>query len=93
VGWHVDPLARLLVQVPTLPCVGSADASHGLGEHVASVRVPKVHDAGPDTVYPSLHVGAHVAPSASELPQLPTPPLVGSAGASQFESKVQMFPW
>ena len=30
VGWHVDPLASELVQVPTPPCVGSADASHGL---------------------------------------------------------------
>ena len=27
VGWHVDPLTRLLVQLPTAPLVGAADAS------------------------------------------------------------------
>ena len=32
-GWHVDPLARELVQSPTAPFVGAADASHGLGTH------------------------------------------------------------
>jgi hypothetical protein len=93
VGWHVDPLASELVQVPTPPCVGSADASHGLREHVAAVTVPKLHVDAPETVYPSLHVGWHVDPLASELVQVPTPPCVGSAEASQFESKVQMFPF
>ena len=29
VGWHVDPLARELVQSPAPPFVGAADASHG----------------------------------------------------------------
>ena len=29
VGWHVDQLARELVQSPTAPFVGAADASHG----------------------------------------------------------------
>ena len=57
VGWHVEPLARELVQVPTLPFVGAADASHGFAEHVAAVNVPKVHELVPDTVYPELHVG------------------------------------
>jgi len=28
VGWHVDPLARELVQSPAPPFVGAADASH-----------------------------------------------------------------
>jgi hypothetical protein len=28
-GWHVEPLARELVQSPTPPFVGAADASHG----------------------------------------------------------------
>ena len=28
VGWHVDPLARELVQVPTPPFVGAVEASH-----------------------------------------------------------------
>ena len=27
VGWHVDPLARELVQLPTAPFVGAVDAS------------------------------------------------------------------
>mmetsp|Transcript_9768 Transcript_9768/g.44500 ORF Transcript_9768/g.44500 Transcript_9768/m.44500 type:complete len:153 (+) Transcript_9768:96-554(+) len=30
VGWHVDPLARELVQSPAPPFVGAADASHGI---------------------------------------------------------------
>jgi len=30
VGWHVDPLARELVQLPTAPFVGAVDASHGI---------------------------------------------------------------
>ena len=29
VGWHVEPLAKELVQSPTPPFVGDADASHG----------------------------------------------------------------
>ena len=29
VGWHVDPLPRELVQPPTPPFVGGAEASHG----------------------------------------------------------------
>ena len=29
VGWHVDPLASELVQLPTPPFAGAVDASHG----------------------------------------------------------------
>ena len=36
VGWHVDPLARELVQSPAPPFVGAADASHGFASHVVS---------------------------------------------------------
>ena len=50
VGWHVDPLARELVQSPTPPFVGAADASHGLGPHVAAVSVPRLQEDVPDTV-------------------------------------------
>ena len=50
VGWHVDPLARVLVQSPTLPFAGAVDASHGFGEHVAAVSVPALHELVPDTV-------------------------------------------
>ena len=82
VGWHVDPLARELVQSPTPPFVGAADASHGLGPHVAAVSDPRLHELVPDTVYPALHVGWHVEPLARELVQSPTPPFVGAADAS-----------
>lgn len=29
VGWHVEPEVSIEVQLPTLPFVGGADASHG----------------------------------------------------------------
>ena len=29
VGWHIKPLARELVQLPTPPLVGAMEASHG----------------------------------------------------------------
>ena len=32
-GWHVEPLARELVQSPMPPVVGAADASHDLETH------------------------------------------------------------
>ena len=82
VGWHVDPLARELVQSPAPPFVGAADASHGFAEHVAAVSVPALQDDVPDTVYPELHVGWHVNPLASEFVQSPAPPFVGAADAS-----------
>ena len=82
VGWHVDPLARELVQSPAPPFVGGAEASHGILEHVAAVNVPAVHDEVPDTVYPALHVGWHVDPLARELVQSPVPPFTGAADAS-----------
>ena len=50
VGWHVAPLASAFVHVPTPPFVGAADASHGLGPHVAAVSVPALHELVPDTV-------------------------------------------
>ena len=83
VGWHVDPLARELVQSPTPPFVGAADASQAFAEHVAAVSVPALHELVPDTVYPESHVGWHVDPLARELVQSPTPPFVGAADASQ----------
>ena len=83
VGWHVDPLARLIVQSPTPPFVGAADASQAFAEHVAAVSVPRLQEDVPDTVYPESHVGWHVDPLARELVQSPTPPFVGAADASQ----------
>lgn len=50
VGWHVDPLARELVQSPAPPFVGATDASHGSTVHVAAVNVPELHELVPDTV-------------------------------------------
>ena len=78
VGWHVDPLASELVQLPTPPFVGGVDASQGSAEHVAAVSDPALHEDVPDTVYPESHVGWHVDPLASESVQLPTPPFVGA---------------
>ena len=86
VGWHVDPLARELVQSPAPPFVGAADASHGFAEHVAAVNVPKEHELVPDTVYPELHVGWHVDPLTRALVQSPTAPLVGAVDASQGDT-------
>ena len=51
-------------------------------EHVAAVRVPRLHELVPDTVYPEVHVGWHVDPLARELVQSPTLPFVGAADAS-----------
>ena len=51
--------------------------------HVAAVRVPRVHEVVPETVYFELHVGWHVDPLARELVQLPTAPFVGAVDASQ----------
>ena len=93
VGWHVEPLAREVVQSPTPPFEAGADASHGFAEHIAAVSVPVLHDDVPDTVYPELHVGWHVEPLAKELGQSPTPPFVGGADASHVVgTDVQMFP-
>mmetsp|Transcript_3951 Transcript_3951/g.13734 ORF Transcript_3951/g.13734 Transcript_3951/m.13734 type:complete len:110 (-) Transcript_3951:1700-2029(-) len=50
VGWHVAPLARVLVQSPTAPFVGGVDASHELALHVAAVSVPALHELVLDTV-------------------------------------------
>lgn len=83
VGWHVEPLARELVQSPAPPFVGGAEASQKFAEHVAAVRVPSLHEDVPDTVYPELHVGVQNAPCVRELVQSPTPPFVGAAEASQ----------
>ena len=57
-GAHNIPLASVAVQLPIpAPLAGTADASHGLAAHVAGVREPLEHEAGPETVYPVLHTG------------------------------------
>ena len=56
----VPPMVLPLMQykVPSLPSLLEfVEASHGFGSHVAAVSVPKLHDDGPDTVYPVSHVG------------------------------------
>ena len=50
--------------------------------HVAAVKVPALHELVPETVYPELHVGWHVAPLARALVQSPTAPFVGDVDAS-----------
>ena len=68
-GVHDEPLAKEPVQLPTPPFVGAADASHGLGEQVAAIRFPAVHELVPETVYPESHVGWQVDPLAREQVQ------------------------
>ena len=92
VGWHVEPLARELVQSPAPPFVGAADASHGFAEHVAAVSVPALQDDVPDTVYPELHVGWQVDPLASEFVQSPTAPFMGAVDASQDALNTRTWP-
>ena len=50
--------------------------------HVAAESVPALHVGVSARTYPLLHVGLHDEPLASELVQLPTPPLVGAVDAS-----------
>ena len=85
----MEPLARELVQSPTPPFVGAADASHGgFAEHVAAVSVPALQEDVPDTVYPESHVGWHVVPLARELVQSPAPPYLGATEASYSSKQV-----
>ena len=42
--------------------------------HVAGVNAPARHDEVPDTVYPELHDGVHVAPDARVVVQFPLVP-------------------
>eukprot|EP01047_Picozoa_sp_COSAG01_P108087 COSAG01_NODE_37042_length_509_cov_0.868293_1_plen_114_part_10 len=60
VGWHVPPAGNDLVQLPTAPLAGGAEASQFL-PHVAAVSTAALEQlVVPDTVYPTLHVGWHV---------------------------------
>ena len=56
---------------------------HEFAEHVAVVKVPRLQELRPDTMYPSSHVGWHVDPLGSELGQSPTPPFSGAEEVSQ----------
>ena len=53
------------------------------GMHLATSKLPFKQYAGPETVYPELHVGWHVAPLASAFVHVPTPPFVGATDVSQ----------
>ena len=60
----------------TLSAAPSAkEAANGLGEQVAAIRFPAVHELVPETVYPESHVGWQVDPLASVSVQVPTAPL------------------
>ena len=52
------------------------------GMHLATSKLPFKQYAGPETVYPELHVGWHVDPLARVLVQSPTPPFACGAEAS-----------
>ena len=71
---------------------GVGGGGGGFAAHVAAVRVSRLHELVPETVYPESHVGWHVDPLARELVQSPAPPFVGAADASHVEDEVQMFP-
>jgi hypothetical protein len=81
-GWHVDPDASSSVQSPTSPFAGAVDASQGSPTHVAATKFPAEHTEGPETMYPSPHVGWHSDPDASETGQVPTAPFAGGSDAS-----------
>jgi hypothetical protein len=70
------------VQVALSPFIGSADASHGSGLHVAAVKFPAKQLDRPDRLYPILHVGWHVDPDFRLFVQVPLFPFVGLADAS-----------
>ena len=58
-GVHDEPLAKELVQPPTVPFPGGADASHGDVDemHVALVSTRFKHDDVPETVNSLSHSG------------------------------------
>ena len=39
VGWHVEPLARVLVQLPTPPLAGAVDASQSSAEVISEIQM------------------------------------------------------
>ena len=61
---------------------GVGGGGGGFAAHVAAVRVSRLHELVPETVYPESHVGWHVDPLARELVQSPAAPFVGAADAS-----------
>jgi hypothetical protein len=69
--------------VPTPPFAGGADASHEFGIQVADEKTPLLQKEVPLNVYPRLHVGTHVAPSASLALQFPTAAFAGGVLPSQ----------
>jgi hypothetical protein len=59
VGWQVAPAAKLLVQSPSPPFVGTADASQVFAWHVAAVSVfpSALQEVEPVIVKAVLHCG------------------------------------
>ena len=54
--------------------------------HVAVVKVARLQELRPDTMYPSSHVGWHDQPLGSKLGQSPTPPFTGAADVTPWLS-------
>ena len=75
VGVQDAPLARVEVQLFSVPLAMAPDASHGSALHVALVSTRSKHDDVPETVYPASHSGWHEDPLASVSVQVPTAPL------------------
>ena len=63
-------------------------SEHGEGGHVAGTQHPSTAlRRPPDTLYPTSHVGWHVAPDATFAAQSPTPPCTGALEASHTDGK------
>ena len=77
VGWHVDPLARELVQSPAPPFVGAADASH-------------VYDEV--QMFPPLTAAASLVPSLEEVMPYQFCEVARETQFAPESVEVQMFP-
>ena len=60
VGWHDEPIPRELVQPPTPPFDGGAEASHGGGDGIRyhALGGPPVDDVPSERVYDANHPDA-----------------------------------
>ena len=76
VGWHVEPLARELVQSPTPPFVGAADASH-----VDEVQM-----------FPPTTTAASLVPSLEEVMPNHSCEVARETQVAPESVEVQMFP-
>ena len=79
VGWHVEPLARELVQSPAPPFVGAVDASQGGGGTEVQM-------------FPYQTVAASLVPSLEEVMPFQFRELARETQFAPVSVEVQMFP-